>query len=251
VPEPAALALEGLAKSFGGIVAAAGVDLVLAPGELHALIGPNGAGKTTLVNLITGELAPDAGRVLLAGRDVTRLSVHARARLGLGRTFQLTSILPGFTVLENAALAAQARHGPAYAPLRDALSSPALVAAAEAALAHVGLARLAAAPAATLAHGRRRRLELAMVLAGGPSILLLDEPMAGLGPEESAEMIALLRALKGRRPILLVEHDMDAVWALADRVSVLVGGKVLARGSPDAVRRDPEARRAYLGEGQP
>jgi branched-chain amino acid transport system ATP-binding protein len=218
---------------------------------LHAVIGPNGAGKTTLIDLITGELAPDAGRVLLAGRDVTRLPVHARARLGLGRTFQLTSVVPGFTVLENAALGVQARHGPAYAPLRDALSSPALVAAAEAALAHVGLARLAAAPAATLAHGRRRRLGFAMVLAGGPSILLLDEPMAGLGPEESAEMIALLRALKGRRPILLVEHDMDAVWALADRVSVLVGGKVLARGSPDAVRRDPEARRAYLGEGQP
>ena len=251
MPEPAALALEGLAKSFGGIVAVARVDLALDAGELHAVIGPNGAGKTTLIDLITGELAPDAGRVLLAGRDVTRLPVHARARLGLGRTFQLTSVLPGFTVLENAALAAQARHGPAYAPLRDALSSPVLVAAAEAALAHVRLASLAAAPAATLAYGRRRRLELAMVLAGGPSVLLLDEPMAGLGPEESAEMVALLRALKGRRSILLVEHDMDAVWALADRVSVLVGGKVLARGSPDAVRRDPEARRAYLGEGHP
>jgi branched-chain amino acid transport system ATP-binding protein len=251
VPEPAALALEDLAKSFGGIVAVARVDLALDAGELHAVIGPNGAGKTTLIDLITGELAPDAGRVLLAGRDVTRLPVHARALLGLGRTFQLTSVLPGFTVLENAALAAQARHGPAYASLRDALSSPVLVAAAEAALAHVRLASLAAAPAATLAYGRRRRLELAMVLAGGPSVLLLDEPMAGLGPEESAEMVALLLALKGRRSILLVEHDMDVVWALADRVSVLVGGKVLARGSPDAVRRDPEARRAYLGEGHP
>jgi branched-chain amino acid transport system ATP-binding protein len=245
--EPA-LVLDGLSRSFGGIHAVAGVSLAVQPGELHALIGPNGAGKTTLINLITGELRPDAGRVTLRGRDLTRLPVDARARLGLGRSFQLTSILPGMTLLENVALAAQARRGSSFVFFRDLLGSRELVMVASTALARVGLASLAEAPAASLAHGQKRRLELAMVLANEPLALLLDEPMAGMGPEESAEMVTLLRSLKGRYPILLVEHDMDAVFALADRVSVLVQGRILASGAPAAIRADPEVREAYLGE---
>lgn len=241
------LEVEGLTRSFGGILALADVWLAIAPGELHALIGPNGAGKTTLINLVTGELAPAAGRVRLKGRDVTRLPVPARARLGLGRTFQLTSILPSFGVLENVALAAQAGRAKGGGFLRDALRDPELVTAADTALARVGLVALADQPAQSLSHGQKRRLELAMVLVGEPAVLLLDEPMAGLGPEESAALAGLLRALKGRHAILLVEHDMDVVFALADRISVLVQGRLVASGPPEEIRHDPDVRCAYLG----
>jgi branched-chain amino acid transport system ATP-binding protein len=242
------LALIDLHRSFGALKAVAGVSLELAPGELHALIGPNGAGKTTLIDLISGEQAPDVGRVWLRGRDVTRLPVHARARLGLGRTFQLTSVLPACTAHENVVLAAQAAR-PSFAGwLSDPMRSPALTAAATATLGQVGLAAAVASRAETLAHGQRRRLELAMALVGEPAVLLLDEPMAGLGPEEGLAMTVLLQALKGRSTILLIEHDMDVVFALADRVSVLVAGELVASGPVSDVRRDPRVRRAYLGE---
>lgn len=242
------LAVIDLHCAFGALKAVAGVSLELAPGELHALIGPNGAGKTTLVDLISGERAPDAGRVRLRGRDVTRLPIHARARQGLGRTFQLTSVLPGCTVLENVVLAAQAALPGLKGWLVDPMRSPALTAAATAALGQVGLAGAAQSRAETLAHGQRRRLELAMALVGEPAVLLLDEPMAGLGPEEGLAMTALLQALKGRSTILLIEHDMDVVFALADRVSVLVAGELVASGPVSEVRREPRVRRAYLGE---
>jgi branched-chain amino acid transport system ATP-binding protein len=242
------LAVVDLHRSFGALKAVAGVSLALAPGELHALIGPNGAGKTTLVDLISGEQAPDAGRVRLRGRDVTRLPVQARARLGLGRTFQLTSVLPGCTVLENVVLAAQAARPGLKGWLVDPMRSPTLTAAATVTLGQVGLAGAAEIPAETLAHGQKRRLELAMALIGQPAVLLLDEPMAGLGPEEGLAMTALLRSLKGRSTILLIEHDMDLVFALADRVSVLVAGELVASGPAPEVRRDPKVRRAYLGE---
>lgn len=245
------LRIQGVSRAFGGLAAVAGVDLSVARDELHALIGPNGAGKTTLMNLITGELAVDSGRIWLGGRDVTRLSVHARARLGLGRCFQLTSILPGFSLLENVALAGEARHLRLRDLWRDVMRASDRLDRAQAALEQVGLGRLAGQRAGTLAHGQKRRLELAMVLASEPSLLLLDEPMAGMGPEESLEMVDLLRVLKGSYPILLVEHDMDAVFALAERISVLVHGRLVASGDPDTVRRDAGVRRAYLGEEQP
>jgi branched-chain amino acid transport system ATP-binding protein len=241
------LAVINLHRSFGALKAVAGVSLELAVGELHALIGPNGAGKTTLVDLISGEREPDAGRVWLRGRDATRLPVHARARLGLGRTFQLTSVLPGCTVLENVVLAAQAVLPGLKGWLVDPMRSPALTAAATATLGQVGLAGAAQSPAEILAHGQKRRLELAMALVGQPALLLLDEPMAGLGPEEGLAMTALLQTLKGRSTILLIEHDMDLVFALADRVSVLVAGELVASGPVPEVRRDPRVRRAYLG----
>lgn len=244
----APLAVEGLSRAFGGIRALSGVSLRLAAGELHALIGPNGAGKTTLVDLVTGELRPDAGRVLLQGEDVTRLPVDARARRGLGRTFQLTRVLPSFNALENVVLSLLARPGAPGGLARDPLRDPELVAAAEATLARVGLEAHTDRPAADLAHGQKRRLELAMVLALDPPVLLLDEPLAGLGAEESASLVELLRGLKGGHAILLVEHDMDAVFALADRVSVLVQGRLVASGSPPEVRGHAEVRSAYLGE---
>lgn len=247
MPEPA-LATQDLSRSFGGLAAVAEVNLELVAGELHALIGPNGAGKTTLVNLITGELRPDSGTVNLRGRDITRLPVEARARLGLGRSFQLTSILPGFTARENVAIAAEARARSSFSLLGTRMRSAELLLLADTWLARVGLSSVAGRLAATLAHGQKRRLELAMVLAREPMMLLLDEPMAGMGPEESLRMVELLEGLKGRYPILLVEHDMDAVFRLADRISVLVHGRILASGPPAAIRADAEVRRAYLGE---
>jgi branched-chain amino acid transport system ATP-binding protein len=245
--EPA-LEARGLAKSFGGIRATQDVSLALTPGETHALIGPNGAGKTTLVNLLSGELAPDAGCILLGGDDVTGLGVSERARRGLGRSFQITSILRSMSALENVALAVQARSNSSMRFWRDAMRERALVEAACRALDQVGLDRLADCPAALLAHGQKRQLELAMALALEPRVLLLDEPMAGMGAEESAAMVRLLAGLKGRFTILLVEHDMDAVFTLADRISVLVYGRIIATGTADEVRSDPDVRTAYLGE---
>jgi branched-chain amino acid transport system ATP-binding protein len=242
------LAARGLIKRFGGLVATDGVALEIMPQEVHALIGPNGAGKTTLIGQLTGELAPDAGRVYFAGRDITRLSANRRARRGLARSFQIASLFLDLTALENVALAVQVHSGHSFrfwgAVERDArLQMPA-----QALLDRVGLAARADIPAGELSHGEHRQLEIALALASAPKVVLLDEPMAGMGPEESQRMIALLRQLKGGVGMLLVEHDMDAVFALADRISVLVYGKIIATGTPEAIRANAEVRQAYLGD---
>jgi branched-chain amino acid transport system ATP-binding protein len=242
------LRLDELQKRFGGLAVTDGVSLEVLPGEIHAVIGPNGAGKTTLIHQVSGTLRPDAGHVVFAGRDVTALSLARRARLGLARSFQITSVLPGFTALENAALAVQARSGSSFRFLRPAASEAALNCAALDALERTGLAERATVPAAALSHGERRQLELAIALAMEPRLLLLDEPLAGAGPEETERLVALLRGLKRRYAILLVEHDMQAVFALADRISVLVYGRIIATGAPDDIRANPEVRAAYLGE---
>jgi branched-chain amino acid transport system ATP-binding protein len=247
VAEPI-LRLEALRKRFGGLAVTDGVSLAVLPGEIHAVIGPNGAGKTTLIHQVSGTLRPDAGRVVFAGRDVTALPLARRARLGLARSFQVTSVLPGFTALENAALAVQARSGSSFRFLRPAASEAALNETALAALEQVGLAGRAAVPAAALSHGERRQLELAIALAMQPRLLLLDEPLAGAGPEETDRLVGLLRGLRRRYAILLVEHDMQAVFALADRISVLVYGRLIATGTPEAIRTNAEVRAAYLGE---
>jgi branched-chain amino acid transport system ATP-binding protein len=242
------LRLEALHKSFGALTVTSNLSIELAAGELHAIIGPNGAGKTTLINQISGLIAPDSGRILFAGRDVTTLSAPGRAALGLARSFQITSILPTFSVIENVALAVQARTGSSFrffgrASNEEALNTPAM-----AALGEVGLAERAGMLAGRLSHGEKRALELAIALAIQPKLLLLDEPMAGAGREESQRLIATLSRLKGRFPMLLVEHDMTAVFALADRISVLIYGKILTSGTPDQVRADPQVIAAYLGE---
>jgi branched-chain amino acid transport system ATP-binding protein len=242
------LRLEGLRKSFGGLVVTDDLSLDVEEGELHAVIGPNGAGKTTLINQISGLLASDAGSIHFAGKDVTALPAHARAAAGLARSFQVTSILPGFSALENVALAVQARSGSSFRLFGRAADEAALNEPAMAALGEVGLATRAHVPAGHLSHGEKRALELAIALAMAPKLLLLDEPMAGTGREESHHLIELLRSLKLRFPMLLVEHDMTAVFALADRISVLIYGRVLATGTPDEVRRDPKVVAAYLGD---
>jgi branched-chain amino acid transport system ATP-binding protein len=244
----AVLRIENLSKNFGGLRVTDDVTLDVMPGELHAVIGPNGAGKTTLINQISGLLAPDAGRILFAGEDVTSLPVHARATRGLARSFQITSILPRFSVLENVALAVQARQGTSFRFFGTAADEKELNAPALAALAQVGLAERANAPAGELSHGEKRALELAIALAMEPKLLLLDEPMAGTGHDETERLVAVLRGLKGRFPMVLVEHDMTAVFALADRISVLIYGRILASGPPDQVRADPQVVTAYLGE---
>ena len=244
---PPLLTLRGVTRRFGALAAVESVDLSVGAGTLHALIGPNGAGKTTLINLIDGGLRPDRGQIVFDGRIVTRRPDHARARLGLARTFQITSIFPAVSVRDNvmiAVVAAAGRTWRIWRPLardRDARDR------ADALLDRVGLLDVGGRAAGTLAHGQKRQLEIAMALAGDPSLLLLDEPMAGMGPEETAQMVERLRTLKGRHTILLVEHDMDAVFALADVVTVLAAGRVLASGAPDAVRADAAVRAAYLG----
>ena len=242
------LRLEHVRKSFGGLVVTDDLSLEVGARELHAVIGPNGAGKTTLINQISGLLAPDAGRVLFAGRDVTALPAHARAAAGMARSFQITSILPGFSALENVALAAQARAGSSFRMFGRAAEEAELNEPALAALGEVGLAPRAHVPAGHLSHGEKRALELAIALAMAPKLLLLDEPMAGTGREESGRLVGLLRSLKGRFPMVLVEHDMTAVFALADRISVLIYGRVLASGTPEEVRADPKVAAAYLGD---
>jgi len=247
VAEPA-LRLQKLRKSFGELVVTDDLSLDLMPCELHAVIGPNGAGKTTLINQISGLIAPDAGTILFGDRDITGLPVHARAALGLARSFQVSSVLSGFSALENVALAVQSRAGSSYRVLGRAAAEPALNDPAMAALADVGLADRALVPAGVLAHGEKRALELAIALAMQPKVLLLDEPMAGTGREETARLVAVLRRLKGRFSMVLVEHDMTAVFALADRISVLLYGRILASGTPAAVRADARVVAAYLGE---
>jgi branched-chain amino acid transport system ATP-binding protein len=243
-----ALACSGLMKRFGGVVATDELGLAVAPGEIHALIGPNGAGKSTAIALLAGELRPDAGRVLLHGADVTGLSVAARARRGLIRSYQITSVLPAFTTRQNLAVATQVRSGHSFRFWREASRDPLLGQAAERLLGWIGLEARADIPAEDLSHGEQRQLELGMALACEPSVLLLDEPMAGLGSAESAAMVALIAALRGGISVLLVEHDMDAVFALADRISVLVAGREIATGRPEEIRARADVRAAYLGE---
>ena len=242
------LRVEALCKHFGGLLVTDNVTLTIAPGELHAVIGPNGAGKTTLINQISGLIRPDAGRIELGGRDVTALPMYARAALGLARSFQITSVLPRFSALENVALAVQARTGSSFRFFGRAGCERILNDQAEAVLAEVGLLGRAHVPAIALSHGEKRVLELAIALAMQPKLLLLDEPMAGIGRDETDRLIAVLRALKGRFPVVLVEHDMTTVFALADRISVLIYGRILASGAPDTVRADPAVITAYLGD---
>jgi branched-chain amino acid transport system ATP-binding protein len=247
VAEPV-LRLANLRKKFGALVVTDDVTLDVMPGELHAVIGPNGAGKTTLINQMSGLLTPDSGAISFAGRDITAAPMHARAALGLARSFQITSILPRFSALENVALAVQARVGSSFRCFGRAADEVALNEPALAALADVGLAERAQALAATLSHGEKRALELAIALAMQPKLLLLDEPMAGTGHEEGARLVSVLQRLKGRFPVVLVEHDMTAVFALADRISVLIYGRILASGKPADVRADPRVVAAYLGD---
>ncbi len=242
----AILATEGLTRRFGGLVAVRDVSIALNRGELHAVIGPNGAGKTTLVSLLAGELRPSAGRILLDSVDIGAAPAFKRAHLGIGRSFQRTNIFPTLTALENVRLAAQAvmRTGN---PLRAAGRDRALVARAETALARVGLDAVMARPAAALSHGEQRQLEIAMTLAGEPKVLLLDEPLAGMGPEESQRLTGLLKGLAREHAILLIEHDMDFVFAVADWMTVMAEGTVLAHGRPDDIRANSQVQDAYLG----
>jgi branched-chain amino acid transport system ATP-binding protein len=242
------LEVRGLTKSFGALRASDGIDLDVREGETHAIIGPNGAGKTTLIGQLAGDLRPDAGRIVFASEDITALPAARRARKGLARSFQITSIYAEFTTLDNVALAVQARSGHSFRFWRDARRDPALREPARRLLEEVGLGARGEVVAANLSHGEHRQLEVAMALALRPRLLLLDEPMAGMGIEESQRMISFLGNLKGRYSMVLVEHDMDAVFRLADRISVLVYGRVIATGAPEAIRANPEVRTAYLGE---
>lgn len=242
------LELRDLNKAYGALTVTDHVSLALTEGEFHAIIGPNGAGKTTLIHQISGLVPSDSGRVLLGGSDVTGLSLPERVHRGLVRSFQITSILPGFSVLENVALAVQAKAGSSFTFFGRARDEAALNQPALQALEEVGLAHRAGIRAGLLSHGEKRQLEIAIALASRPRVLLLDEPLAGTGPEESAVLIGLMQRLRGRMTILIIEHDMEAVFALADRVSVLVYGRIIASDVPSVVRDDPEVRAAYLGE---
>jgi branched-chain amino acid transport system ATP-binding protein len=247
VAEPL-LELRSLCKRFGGLNVTENVSLTLYGGEIHALIGPNGAGKTTLIHQISGTVPPDSGRILFLGEDVTHLGLAARARRGLARSFQITSIIPGFPVIENVALAVQARSGSSFRFFRPAAAESTLNDQAMAALTEVGLESRAEVAAAALSHGEKRQLELAIALAMRPRILLLDEPLAGTGAEEAERLIRILSALRSRYGILLIEHDMPAVFALADRISVIAEGRVIATGPVETIRADAAVRAAYLGD---
>jgi len=242
------LDIQDLRKSFGALKATDGVSLTLMPGEIHALIGPNGAGKSTLIHQISGSLTPSSGSIRFLGRDMAGMDMAARARAGLGRSFQISSLAPEFSALRNVMLAVQARQGSSFRFFRAVSNDASLIEPAMEVLEHVGLAARSRIPAAELSHGERRQLEIAIALALGPKAFLFDEPMAGMGPEGSKTLTKFLGELRHRAPILLVEHDMDAVFALADRISVLVYGKIIATGTVDEIRNDPEVRRAYLGE---
>ena len=242
-----AIQLQGLTKKFGALLATDAISLTFLNNQTHAIIGPNGAGKSTLINLITGDLVPDTGRILLAGEDITTLDVPSRCLSGLARSFQITELITGFTALQNVCLAVLGRLKKSFSFFTPADHDPALLEPALEALTQVGLARRAGDLVETLSHGEKRQLEIAMALALQPNILLLDEPMAGMGEDETRAMVALLQSLKRQYTIILVEHDMPAVFALADQITVLNAGRVLATGSPDAVRNDPAVQQAYLG----
>lgn len=242
------LATHDLCKNYGAITATDNVSLELRAGECHALIGPNGAGKTTFVNQLSGLLRSDSGRIEFLGTDITNHSTAQRAQAGLGRTFQITSIIPSMTLFENVALAAQARCGSSFRFFGRASSDRAVNSIAQNALERIGLTGRDDRLAANLSHGEKRALELAMAIAGAPKAMLLDEPMAGIGNDESDQLTDALLMLKRDYPLLLIEHDMDAVFKVADRISVLVYGRIIASGTPDEVRANPEARSAYLGE---
>jgi branched-chain amino acid transport system ATP-binding protein len=242
------LSVENLVKQFRGIRASDGIRLDVNAGEIHALIGPNGAGKTTLIHQLAGELEPDSGRILLDGRDITREPVHRRAALGMARSYQITAVFDRLTVLENVMLAVQARQGHSFRFFNDAARDAGVAAPAREAVELVGLADAMHRPAADLAHGARRQLELAMVVATKPRLMLLDEPMAGTGPTESREIVQLLQRLRGTAAIVLIEHDLEAVFALADRISVMVYGKIIATGTCDEIRADAAVREAYIGD---
>ncbi len=247
-PKQPLLEVRGLRKAFGAVQATDGVDLALIEGETHALIGPNGAGKSTLIAQLSGEQQPDSGTIVLDGEDVTPLQAYARARKGLSRSFQITELCGDYTALENALLSLLLVNGSAFGAWSDPRRDGEAVMAATRWLNEVGLGERANVSVRDLAHGEKRQLELAVALARSPRLLLLDEPMAGMGAEESARMTGLLQSLKRRYTILLVEHDMDAVFALADRITVLVYGRTIFTGTPDEVRSHPEVRAAYLGE---
>jgi branched-chain amino acid transport system ATP-binding protein len=242
------LRVERLVRRFGGILATDHLSLDVISGELHAIIGPNGAGKTTLISQLTGQLLPNSGTIHFAGRDITRLPAWRRSALGLARSFQITSLLPDFTASDNVALAAQAHDGHSFRFWGSARGERHLRQAAQSALVRVGLADRADTLVSKLSHGEQRQLELAVALATKPQLLLLDEPMAGLGTTESARMVKLLQELRREVTIVLVEHDMEAVFALADRITVLVYGRVIASDVPAAIRQNEEVRRAYLGD---
>ncbi len=242
------LAVRSLTKCFGAVQASNDLSLDVARGELHALIGPNGAGKTTTLNQLSGELAPDRGEIVFDGRRITRLPIHRRARMGLARSYQITSVFDHLTVRENLSLAIQAHNGHSFRFWRRAGDDPVIRQAIGPALTRVGLEERGHIPAANLSHGEKRQLEVGMALAGNPKMLLLDEPYAGMGPGGAVELTKLIRRLKSEVTILLVEHDMGAVFSLADRITVLVYGQAIASGAPEAIRCNPAVRQAYLGD---
>jgi len=242
------LELRAVSKRYGGVVATDDVTLDVKRGEVHALIGPNGAGKTTLIGQISGALETQSGRIIFNGADITRLPAYARVAAGLARSYQITSIFRRFSVLDNLALAVQARSGSSFRYWRPVAIEKPLFDEARSIAAEIGLQQRLDIVAGQLAHGEQRALEVGLALATQPELVLLDEPMAGMGPQESQAMIALIARLRSRVTLLLVEHDMDAVFRLADRISVLVNGRLLATGAPAAIRADPQVRRAYLGE---
>ena len=247
MPEPI-LELENLSKRFGAVVASDDVTLDLRPGEIHALIGPNGAGKSTVIKQIAGEVRQDKGSIRFAGRTIDRLDVSARARLGLARTFQVSSCAPEFSALQNVMLAIQSVERKTFRFVKPALRDRALVEPAMSYLERLLLDDRADVRASELSHGERRALEIAIALALRPKAFLLDEPMAGMGPENTKKLVKILDRLRAEAPILLVEHDMDAVFALADRISVIVYGRIIASGTADEIRGNAEVRRAYLGD---
>jgi branched-chain amino acid transport system ATP-binding protein len=244
----AILQVDNLSKRFGGVVASEAITFDVPTGQLHAVIGPNGAGKTTLIGQLVGEIVSDSGNIRFGGADITTLPTYRRSQLGLARSFQITSLFPDFSALDNVALAVQAHSGHSFRFWRDARREPELRAPAREALERVGLDYRRDVLVSSLSHGEHRQLEIAMALATRPRMLLLDEPMAGMGPEETARMVDTLRELKRELTILLIEHDMEAVFALADCITVLVYGRIIASGSPEVIRANREVREAYLGE---
>jgi branched-chain amino acid transport system ATP-binding protein len=242
------LELEGVSKRFGGLTATDDVSLQVREGEVHALIGPNGAGKTTLIAQISGSLATDSGEIRFLDESITRMKQHERVKAGLARSYQITSIFKRFSVLENLALAVQARSGSSFSFWRPVAAEQPLFDEAHAIAGEIGLRERCDSLGGNLAHGEQRALEVGLALATRPKLLLLDEPMAGMGPEESGRMVQLIARVREKVTVLLVEHDMDAVFRLADRITVLVNGRVIASGAPEAIRADPDVRRAYLGD---